>query len=73
MPANGNSVKIGDIELSGLESLDTLIVKAKELYLWKMEAKPMARSESDIDLEKIFEGSGSPEGPPPKENEFFNV
>ncbi|HOP09366.1 MAG TPA: hypothetical protein PK718_02940 [Candidatus Methanofastidiosa archaeon] len=65
-------MKIGDIELSGLENLDTLIAKAKELYLWKMEAKPILKSENDIDLEKIFEGA-RPETPESKENEFFNV
>ncbi|MBN1786281.1 MAG: hypothetical protein JW825_04770 [Candidatus Methanofastidiosa archaeon] len=70
MPINGNFVKIGDIELSGLESLDTLIVKAKELYLWKMEAKPLQMNESDIDLEKIFNEKNAPN---PKDNEFFSV
>ena len=72
MPINGNFVKIGDIELSSLDSLDTLIAKAKELYLWKIEARPIVKSENDIELEKIFEERTKPDEDT-KQSEFFNV
>jgi len=72
MPINGNFVKIGDIELSSLDSLDNLIAKAKELYLWKIEARPIVKSENDIELEKIFEERTKPDEDT-KQSEFFNV
>jgi len=70
MPINGNYVKIGDIELSGPESVDSLISKAKTLYLWKMEAKSIPKTESDIDLEKIFDEKKTPV---PENNEFYSI
>ena len=53
--ATSNYVKIGDIELSSKESLDSLMEKAMRLYVWKMEAKQAKKSGEDIDLEMVFD------------------
>jgi len=65
-------IRIEDIEIKSEEDLDILIEKAKELYLWKREARVIKKSDDDIDLEKIFENESAAKKGDNKE-EFVSV
>ncbi len=71
-----NYVKIADVEIGGSEPLETLIERAKALYLWKFEARQVKKTEDDVNLEKIFdEAPEEPTNASKKNNkkEFFSV
>ena len=71
-----NFVKIADVEVGGSEPLEQLIQRAKELYLWKFDARQVKKTEADVDLEKIFDEAppqqATPE-PSTDKKEFFSV
>lgn len=71
-----NIVRIADVEVGGSEPLDQLIERAKELYLWKFDARQIKKTEEDVDLEKIFDEAPPQQARPSKngkKKEFFSV